>query len=80
MTKDLLSLAAARNPLAGRCLEIVERLCGKGDGGGGEEVALGDVMDVQALFMGELGGDMVMGDGMEFLDWSGFGGQQQWEG
>lgn len=73
-TKDLLSCTAINNRLAGRCLEVMDRLCGISLEGTQPEAMLQDpelFNDVHSMFVGE------QGDGMEFLDWSNFGAR--WE-
>lgn len=73
-----MSSFAMSNRLAGRCLEVINRLCAPIFEAEQPEQMLHDpnvFNDVQNMFIGEqgIGG---MGDGMEFLDWSSFGLQR----
>lgn len=70
VTKDLLSHAAVGNRLAGRCLEVIDRLCAPLLDAEQPEAILEDpglFQNVHSIFEGE------QGDGMEFLDWSNIG-------
>jgi transcriptional regulatory protein GAL4 len=70
ITKDLLSYASISNRLAGRCLEVIDRLCAPLLEAEQPEVMLQDpglFNDVHSMFVGD------QGDGMEYLDWSNFG-------
>lgn len=69
-TKDLLSYASLTNRLAGRCLEVIDRLCALLLDAEQPEAMLQDpalFSDVHSLFVGDYG------DGMDFLDWNSFG-------
>lgn len=74
-TKDLLSYAAISNALAGRCLEVIDRLYAPLLEATEQEAMLQGprlFWEVQNLFTGD-GGNGV-GDGMDFMDWGTFEG------
>ncbi|KAH8803555.1 Zn(II)2Cys6 transcription factor [Xylogone sp. PMI_703] len=70
ITKDLISYVATSNPLAERCLEVIDRLCAPLLNATEPEAMLQDpglFTNVQSMFVGD------QGDNMEFLDWGNFG-------
>lgn len=70
VTKDLLSYAAINNRLAGRCLEVINRLYAPILNSSEPEAMLQDpglFTEVQSMFVGG------QHDGMEFTDWNNFG-------